>query len=207
MAFLNNKNEVKKTPIDLRITRTKKRISNAVIYLLKEKSYNSISIKDISIKATINRATVYNHYLNKQDLFENVFIDIYTDMEESIYNANYDKHNLDSEHYSPSIFFLLSYIQQHALPFQIIFKNKDIPFIYQEFYNHIYQHFYRKLIDYNSDIKELTIDYEILTHYITSAILGVIENWLKNDMKYSAFHMTRMLTDIVKRVPIRVNFQ
>jgi AcrR family transcriptional regulator len=57
---------------DLRITRTKKRIKDALIQLLQEKSYEQITIQDIADKAMINRNTFYLHYLDKADLLEKI---------------------------------------------------------------------------------------------------------------------------------------
>lgn len=53
-------NEPKRT--DRRVARTKKAIRIALAELLSEKDINSITIKDISEKANINRKTFYNYY-------------------------------------------------------------------------------------------------------------------------------------------------
>lgn len=47
---------------DRRVARTKKAIRIALAELLSEKDINSITIKDISEKANINRKTFYNYY-------------------------------------------------------------------------------------------------------------------------------------------------
>ncbi|MEH7402218.1 TetR family transcriptional regulator [Gottfriedia acidiceleris] len=57
---------------DLRIIRTRKFIINSFIHLLEKKDFNSITIRDITLGAMINRATFYHHFVDKYDLLEKV---------------------------------------------------------------------------------------------------------------------------------------
>lgn len=56
--------------VDPRITRTQKLIRDALMSLLAEKSFESISVQDIAERATINRATFYAHFPDKFALLE-----------------------------------------------------------------------------------------------------------------------------------------
>lgn len=47
---------------------TKKKIYNALMYLLKHKSFNQIYVKDICAVACINRSSFYEHYQDINDL-------------------------------------------------------------------------------------------------------------------------------------------
>ncbi len=58
--------------IDPRILRTRKLIMNAFIEITKKKDFNDITIGDITSAATVNRATFYNHFIDKYDLLEKV---------------------------------------------------------------------------------------------------------------------------------------
>lgn len=50
---------------DPRVIRTKKLIQDALMTLVQKKDFDDITVKDISEKATINRATFYAHYVDK----------------------------------------------------------------------------------------------------------------------------------------------
>jgi len=56
--------------VDPRILRTRKLLQQALVNLLKEKEFDSISVQDIAEAATINRATFYDHYPDKFSLLE-----------------------------------------------------------------------------------------------------------------------------------------
>lgn len=57
---------------DPRIIRTRNLIIDAFLDLIKEKDFNTISVKDITERATINRATFYRHFTDKYILLEKI---------------------------------------------------------------------------------------------------------------------------------------
>lgn len=58
--------------IDRRVIRTKLQIRRALIELLHEKSEGSISVRELTQKAQINRGTFYIHYKDIHDLMEHL---------------------------------------------------------------------------------------------------------------------------------------
>ncbi|WP_210122438.1 TetR/AcrR family transcriptional regulator [Staphylococcus sp. GDY8P207P] len=58
------------THIDLRIIRTKKLLMDAFREIAKEKKLVSITVKDITERATVNRATFYAHFYDKYDIMD-----------------------------------------------------------------------------------------------------------------------------------------
>ena len=53
---------------DPRVIRTRQLLQSALLELMQEKPFQSISVGDITQRATLNRATFYLHYLDKFDL-------------------------------------------------------------------------------------------------------------------------------------------
>src|SRR5260370_1240432 len=56
--------------LDPRIRRTRKRLQRALEELLETSEFNAISVQDLADKATVNRATFYDHYTDKYALLE-----------------------------------------------------------------------------------------------------------------------------------------
>jgi AcrR family transcriptional regulator len=56
--------------VDPRIRRTRLLLQDALDKLLKEKDFDKISVQDIADKATLHRATFYDHYTDKSALLE-----------------------------------------------------------------------------------------------------------------------------------------
>lgn len=58
--------------LDPRIKRTRQMLQQALTTLMAEKSFQAISIQDIAERATVNRATFYAHFEDKEALLEYV---------------------------------------------------------------------------------------------------------------------------------------
>jgi AcrR family transcriptional regulator len=55
-------------PMDPRVRRTRKLLQDALYSLIREKRFSAITVQDITERATVNRATFYAHYTDKEDL-------------------------------------------------------------------------------------------------------------------------------------------
>lgn len=62
-----------KNKIDLRIVKTKKKLTEALFSLLEETSYEQIKISDLCEKAGVSRATFYNNFLTIDDVLAYYF--------------------------------------------------------------------------------------------------------------------------------------
>src|SRR3954470_4793055 len=55
--------------IDPRVRRTRDRLGDALIELLQQKSFDSITVQEVLDRAGVGRSTFYVHFKDKQDLF------------------------------------------------------------------------------------------------------------------------------------------
>jgi AcrR family transcriptional regulator len=55
--------------VDLRISRTHASLWEAMVALIDERGYTAITVRDIALRAMVNRATFYRYYEDKDDLF------------------------------------------------------------------------------------------------------------------------------------------
>ena len=55
--------------IDRRIRRTRDTLGDALVELIREKPFDSITVQEILDRAGVGRSTFYTHYSDKQDLF------------------------------------------------------------------------------------------------------------------------------------------
>jgi len=58
---------------DLRVYKTRRLLQDALVTLMAERSFESITIKEITDKALVNHATFYRHYRDKYGLAEAIF--------------------------------------------------------------------------------------------------------------------------------------
>jgi AcrR family transcriptional regulator len=55
---------------DLRVRRTKKLLLDSLISLITERGFDAVTVKEITERAMVNRATFYRHYEDKTDLLQ-----------------------------------------------------------------------------------------------------------------------------------------
>jgi AcrR family transcriptional regulator len=63
------KNGKQRRQPDLRVRRTRGRLSNALVALMQEKPINKITVQEVLDRAAVGRSTFYLHYRDKDDLF------------------------------------------------------------------------------------------------------------------------------------------
>lgn len=161
------------TKTDPRITRTRKLISDAFIKLSQTKSFSDISVKDITEEAMINRATFYNHYLDKYDLLEKVVA------EKLSLNLGCDqaKSSLSLEQTIREIFFSLTRFEKSVQPYSSSQGETDtIESIIKLELTHI---FLNKLTQLNPSIEASLL--EKLSKWLTSTVRGMSHDWAVSD--------------------------
>ena len=88
--MLSNPKEEK---LDPRVKRTRNLILHSFSELLAEKSFESISVQDVTDKAEINRATFYKHFVDKYALLDFSV--------QQMFSMELEKRTLDACHYTP----------------------------------------------------------------------------------------------------------
>jgi AcrR family transcriptional regulator len=64
--------------LDPRAQRTRQMLEQAFIDLLREKSFQSISVQDVTARAGLNRGTFYDHFVDKYDFLEYIIRTVYS---------------------------------------------------------------------------------------------------------------------------------
>jgi len=69
---------VSQNPSDLRVRRTQKLLREALIALVEERGFDTLTVGEIAQRAMVSRAAFYRHYQDKYDLVEKIFADTVT---------------------------------------------------------------------------------------------------------------------------------
>ena len=106
---------------DLRIIKTKKVIYEALIDLMKEKTFEEIKVSDICNKALINRSTFYAHYEDKYELL----VEFINDLKSNFTNElDKRKHITDTrEYYMELIKLFIDHVEEYRDIYSSIMTN------------------------------------------------------------------------------------
>ncbi|PLT32802.1 TetR/AcrR family transcriptional regulator [Bacillus sp. V5-8f] len=191
---------------DLRVIRTKESIRDALVELIEEKGFDTITVKDITTRAKINRGTFYAHYQDKYDLMTQCEDEIMFEMSR-IAKQNFPNVAAEIETNSSTLapfslaVSIFEYLNENSGFMKAVLGAKgDL-----SFQTRLKDFMWKTIIgnDVNGMIKQenLLVPGQYLISYIASAHIGVIQQWLNSGMKESSQEMARILSTITVNGP------
>lgn len=181
---------------DRRITKSKRALRSALIELMEERGFDSVTVNDLCAHADLNRGTFYNHFRDKEDLLATLEDEVMADLER-LQARMRDVSIVDlakaraSGRALPILVDLFDYLRSqgdflHAL----IGSGGDVRFgprlrdaVCANLIHSILHERYRTSTD-------PFVGYYVA--FYASAYLGVIERWLETGMRESSEDMARI---------------
>lgn len=168
---------------DLRIKRTYKLLSKALMELLEEKSINEIHVSDICDRAMIHRSTFYKHFEDKYHLFEFTVISL---------QDEFIKRALSEDHSDNPIQFFMNLLK-HVIYFQR--SNKKISLLILgrdennlsliKYHNTIAQGIQNRLEEFQKNGVTFSVPLPLLANYHAGAFIAIQRWWLENNIPIS----------------------
>lgn len=178
---------------DLRVLKTKNNLYNALVELMKEKSFEEIKVSDICTKALINRSTFYSHYKDKYELLSCWINDLKDNLQNELSLNN--KISSIKEYYIGMINIFLNYIDlKKEVYLSIMINNRSsimMDIIYDTFDNDI-NNFMNK---FGKSINN--IPNKIITKFYLGAVFNVGIEWLKNPKIYTKENIIEYLNKLI----------
>ena len=172
---------------DPRVKRTRQLLTEAMKKLMLEKSYEAVTIRDIVKNAEVNRSTFYLHFRDKQDIFEQIQLDILNELAETL---KYPTYTYDSEVTAykrekkpmKTHVTMLEHIQKHASFYQRMLE-------VDEFRKRAVYVIKAEVLLFQNNVWEAT--------FMAEGAVGIIQYWLENDMKESIEELSLWLTRVI----------
>ncbi|WHX49057.1 TetR/AcrR family transcriptional regulator C-terminal domain-containing protein [Paenibacillus woosongensis] len=179
--------------------KTKQLIQNSFIQILEKKSFESITIGDITKHAGINRGTFYSHYMDKFDLLGKIEQQLFADFGNHIdqLQSRYISIQLfekDQEQIASTLF---SFIKMQLPTLKIFFSDHGRAGFHLRFRAAFTEKVRVNLEKNESFTANLTVPMDYFLSFITSAFLGLIEQWIQNGLDKTPQEMTRLYIDII----------
>ena len=169
-----------KQKTDLRVVKTKIRLYETLISLLKEKPFEEIKVSDICEKSLINRSTFYAHYSDKYELFDSYIKDLKDELNNQL-DKNKEIHNT-KEYYLETIKTFLEHINSNISIYSSIIINNKNSIIMDMFYDTMKEYITKQL---DENTSKQNIPNEIIANFYLGAIFSVGAEWLRNNNKYT----------------------
>ena len=204
--------------VDRRVQKTRKLLQDALIELVAEKGYESVTIREILDKANVGRSTFYAHFQDKDQLLNSILdrLDDLFEQHEKLFLdtkknfGNADIMNLTHE-FSPTRS-LFQFIGQNHRFFKAMLGNGGYGIFAKPVYDYVFSHvhdiFTKPLRDnvyahLHEPFKRLrlrenygALESEIAAHYFVSALMGLLVWWVEKDMPCTAEEIDRLFREL-----------
>ncbi|NQX60832.1 TetR/AcrR family transcriptional regulator [Paenibacillus qinlingensis] len=182
-----------RTPrIDPRVLRTRQLLKDAFIELLQEMDIEKISVNRIAERATINRVTFYLHYRDIPDMLEKMADEMIEDINRILTNALAIQSSKEKEDW-PMLVSLLEHFAEHAKFYKVVLASRRTP-IFTDRMLRLLTELVTSRIERMGDESVLAtagIQKDIAIWYGSSALIGTIVAWLRQDMPYTPVYLAK----------------
>ena len=177
---------------DRRIQRTRRRLSGALVELVKEKRFDDITVQNVIERAEVGRATFYSHFRDKEDLFEQQWKQF---SERLAQQMDWDIAGKDSFVPVASFFQHLQEVQ----PFYLgLVRSGKIDAMFKRGIEYLTHHIETAL---NQRLKlaprPVGVPIPILSNYLASEFFALLKWWLDAGMPYTPESMDKIFHRLI----------
>jgi AcrR family transcriptional regulator len=191
------------TKMDRRTQKTRELLQKALIELIGERGYDSLTIQDIVDRANIGRTTFYLHYSNKDELFMSCHEAIVSKLHIGLFHP-LSREELLSLEVPPQMIDAYQHLEEDRALLYPIFHSKDSQWILRQIRDRSAREIEGNLREVFGE-SESTIPLDMLANYLAGAQVALMQWWLEKRRTHSADGLTRTLHRL-QRAAIRDAF-
>ena len=166
------------TQSDPRQARTRQLLREALIALVAEMPYESITITDISTHACVARKTFYAHYADKDALLIDCIQPMLVTLSEHISNADSDTLLADNKPLSYPAF---KHVEEHAAFYRAMLSENGSARFTLYLLDFMTRNSYERHAALREVAPRITVEPMLIAHFLAGALLNTIIWWLKQD--------------------------
>ncbi len=178
--------------IDPRVRRTRRLLRDALVSLILEKDYASISIKEITDRAEVAYITFFRHFESLDQLLMEI-------LEEGLGELMARIETLAKQSDTPSLEtegrLIFEYIEQKADLFSILIKSQGVSRVRKKVVRSIAAVFQESCLPLANSGNPVTV--AVTSNHIATSLLALIEWWLDNRMKPAPVQMGKVYKSLI----------
>jgi len=178
--------------VDPRVRRTRRLLREALVSLMLEKDFASISIKEITERAEVAYITFFRHFESLDQLLMEILEEGLGELQDHIETLAKQSETSALETEGRLIF---EYIGQKADLFRILFKSQSVTRVRKKVVRNIAAIFQKSCLPLARSGNQTTT--AILSNHIATSLLALIEWWLDNNMKSAPAQMGKVYKSLI----------
>jgi AcrR family transcriptional regulator len=182
--------------VDRRVRRSRRMFREAMRELIMEKSFEKITVKEITERAGLQRATFYLHYQTKEDLLRNVLAETFGTLVDQ--NRDIDATDtIGGRTHTDAYLEMFEHVAENAALYQQLVSGRGKALAYEQIREYLVDVVLTSLSAVDDNALELPR--EVMAQYIAGAELSLIVWWLNAGMPYTTQQMAEMSHRLVLR--------
>jgi len=180
--------------LDRRVQRTRKLLREALMDLILEVGYDTISIQDITDKANLGRATFYLHFKDKDDLLLDVIDQMMSNFMEQVPQLSTAQWQLED---SKAIEKLFDFAADHYDLYRILIIGSGGITASRQLHHRIAENIETAIrAELVENGAEPLVPPHFLANHFAGGFLATIYWWLDNDLPYDISQMAEMFQKV-----------
>jgi AcrR family transcriptional regulator len=176
---------------DRRVARTRDLLEQALLSLIKEKPFDSISVQDIIDRANVGRATFYLHFKNKEDLLGSGFAGLQSELREYQKNVRGREADFEQRFFAFS-HYLLEHAHKHREVVEAMVGKRGgatIQFVLKKLLSNLMREEVKAV---GTERGSAAVPAEAIVEFLSSGLFGLLVWWLNGRMKISVDEMNEI---------------
>lgn len=173
---------------DRRIQRTKQLLREALVSLILERRYETITVQDILDRANVGRSTFYAHFRDKEELLLSGFYELEHDLHAHIREEVEEQ----KEAGTLSCLSLFQHAESNHRFYKAMVGSKGIEIVVKTGTEYIRIYLREQINQLGSNSNEPVVPIPVLVNTLTGALMSLLRWWLDNDMPHSPEQMDDM---------------
>ena len=163
---------------DRRSRRTRAMLDQALLALMLEKRYDSITVQEIIDRANVGRSTFYAHYLDKEDLLQHEVAQVVVSLSHHMSEGD------GGNRIVPSLE-LFRHLRDSQDLIRALVRGRAMETVLKTMHAHLSHHVEKQLSALLPPAAAASLSLELLAHYVAGVLLTLFDWWLDHDMQES----------------------
>ena len=176
---------------DLRVRRTRKWLQDALIGLMKEKSFQDIQITELTARAQVSRPAFYLHFSSKEELLLS-HVDVIFDEFHAEVSREIARGNIDRKRFSIMLF---QYWERYAETLRMVIQAENPDILLERLKEYVGV----MMQEVAAKTRRPAIDsrlQEFIVGYVAGGAYMLLTQWVSNKMIFSAEQMGLLFYDL-----------
>ena len=185
---------------DRRVQRTRTALKQALAELIEEKSYDQVTVEEITDRANLGRATFYLHYRDKEDLLLEDVINLVDQMLAETTGMPWLRWREAGRGEEPTLRrpppmeLVFQHVAENARLYRIILRGQGMYTVSEKLRSIIIQAIKDVGLARSQDGSlgadfEVQVPLDVIANYYAGSVMGLVTWWLENDTPYTPAQM------------------